>query len=185
LARRIIFTSFILLCSLGCWLNTSGARAGEERERDLEYKVKAAFLVNFVRLISWPAPAFVSAEQPLTLCLVGDDLFGSAFAGIESKRIRGRRVQVRKFSDFSSADQCHLIFVAGNAEPELAGYLAHHESAAQVTVGESEGFASRGGMIEFFRRSDDRLSFKINHGVARKHKLYVEASLLDLAAEVY
>ena len=44
----------------------------------LEYEVKAAFLLNFTRFIEWPDSALASADQPFSICIVGENPFGDA-----------------------------------------------------------------------------------------------------------
>ncbi len=53
-----------------------------------------------------------------------------------------------------------------------------------VTIGESDGFAGLGGTIEFVK-VNDRLSFKINNTKAKERQLRINASLLNLAVEVF
>ena len=176
---------FLIFVQLFLLTGTGVVSYGESTESGLEYKLKAAFIFNFARLISWPESAFTSATQPFNMCVIGEDPLVAAFAGVEEKKIKGRKILLKKYSKISDAGQCHLMFVSSSEDGYLHTFLENHPAAAVVTVGESKGFAEKTGMIEFFKRDDDKLSFKINNGNAKQRHLYVEASLLDLAAEVY
>ena len=41
-----------------------------------EYRLKAAFLLNFAKFVEWPASEFKNPQSPLSICIVGDDPFG-------------------------------------------------------------------------------------------------------------
>src|SRR4028119_890287 len=42
-----------------------------------EYQVKAAFLYNFGRFVSWPSGSFAQSNSPFIIGVVGQDPFGS------------------------------------------------------------------------------------------------------------
>src|SRR5438876_476882 len=48
------------------------------QEAPLEYQIKAAFLLNFVRYVEWPSSAFEAAGTPLVLCVPEQNPFGNA-----------------------------------------------------------------------------------------------------------
>ncbi len=79
---------------------------------------------------------------------------------------------------------CHLLYVKDVSPKHLKDYLKKSETSPVVTIGESDGFANLGGTIEFVKVTD-RLSFKINNTKAKERQLRINASLLNLAVEVY
>lgn len=147
----------------------------------LEYKVKAAFLLNFARFTSWPE---ASAKDVFGLCVVGEDPFGTAFSGVEEKQINAKDIRLLRFSSVSEAlGQCQLLFLgkADQAQQDrLLKYTAHKPIA---TVSDIEGFAAAGGVFEF-RNKEGRLSFVINNSKAKEKGIHINASLLNLALEV-
>jgi hypothetical protein len=61
-----------------------------------EYKVKAAFLYNFTKFVEWPQQAFRSPGDPLTICILGENPFGSALTEMaNASTLNGRRVGER------------------------------------------------------------------------------------------
>lgn len=151
-------------------------------ETPVEKKVKAAFVVNFARFISWPEDVFEEPAAPLVICTVG--VAETAFAGVETKQIKGRPIVLK---DISSLEEppgtCHLLYVEGVPGTRLQAYLKDSESSPVVSVSESDGFVNQGGTIEFIKVKD-RLSFKINNTKAKEKRLQINASLLNLALEV-
>lgn len=150
----------------------------------MEYKVKAAFLVNFARFISWPSNSFPSDLAPFTLCIAGDNPFGSAFSGIDGKIIKGRNTIVKKCNSLQQTEKCNLLYISTSKRNVLNQYLEYTSSKSIVTVSDINRSAYLGGTIEFVEKNG-RLSFKINNSSAKAEGLNVDASLLDLAAEVY
>lgn len=150
-----------------------------------EAKVKAAFVVNFSRFINWPDNSFDSGDSPLFICTVGVDGIKDAFAGIEAKKVRGRSLVHKRLQSLSEArDQCHIVYMGSLGGDQCKTYLEENKQEPVVSISGAEGFVSDGGTIQFIK-TEDRLSFKINNSEARKRQLSINASLLNLAEEVY
>lgn len=67
---------------------------------------------------------------------------------------------------------------------QCKAYLEENKELPVVSISGEEDFISDGGTIQFIK-TEDRLSFKINNSEARKRQLSINASLLNLAEEVY
>ena len=82
----------------------------------------------------------------------------------------------------TAAQACQVLFIADadNLDRELAGLA----NAPVLTVGDEEGMAARGVMIELIREGP-RIAFKINLNAARPAGLTISSQLLKLAREVY
>lgn len=147
-----------------------------------EYPVKAAFLFNFAKFVTWPDEAFAAEDASLEICVVGRDPFGPALEEtIGERTVRGRDVRVRRPESIDEADGCHVVFIAaGERSASLALRLGDRPA---LTVGESEGFAADGGMINF-KIEESRVRFEINPGRAARAGLKVSAQLLNLATVV-
>ena len=64
---------WVMLASLAMALPC--AREGVA-EAALEYRVKAAFLYNFAKFVTWPSAAFPNPAAPIVFCVAGEDPFG-------------------------------------------------------------------------------------------------------------
>jgi len=147
----------------------------------LEYQVKAAFLLNFIRFVEWRDDAFKTATDPLVVGILGKDPFDGALdQTISNKLINGRSVVVRRISDAASARDCHVIFLAWSETRRLSDVANGMVNRGMLIVGESEGFAQRGGMINFVVR-DSHVRFEINPSAAARAGLKVSSKLLQLA----
>lgn len=150
-------------------------------EASKEYAVKAGCLGNFPRFIEWPTAAFASDAAPLRIGILGDDPFDGALKTItEEQKVQGRSIVIARAQTPAELKDCHLVFVSrgGKFKPEeLAAAFA---GTSTVTVGESPGFAARGGIINFYLRGAN-VAFEINLDAARAKGLKISAQMLSLA----
>lgn len=141
----------------------------------LEYRVKAAYLFNFTKFVEWPEEALRDGT-PLTICTVGGNPFGPALGEtIRGEQVNGRPLAARPAPP---VEGCHLLFVPRAVPP--AGHLAAASTRPILTVGESEDFLDRGGMVRFVLE-DGRIRFEINHDAAARMHLRISSRLLRLA----
>lgn len=148
-----------------------------------EHQVKAAFLFNFVKFVTWPPESFASADDPVALCVVGHDpLAGSLEQLAAGKTVNNRRLEVRRVAEPAALRNCHLAFV-GADQDRPRDYLAATRAAPVLTVGETGQFGSWGGIITFATESD-RVKFEINLEAADNVGLKISSKLLSLARAV-
>jgi hypothetical protein len=146
-----------------------------------EYQVKAAFLLNFAKLVKWPAGSQPAAGQPIVLGVVGDaNVLNAMSAKLEGAQVKvsGHPIAVRAVSRASHVAGCHIVFVASGREN--SAILAAARSHAALSVGESQGFAARGGVVNFFNEGK-KLRFEINTTAAAQAEIEISSRLLRLA----
>lgn len=173
--------ALLLFCLLGCFLPEGKVRAGEPPR---EYQIKAAFMVNMAKFITWPENNFPKGEEPFVIGIAGDDPFGQTLEIIKKKTIRNHPIEVVHIQSPDALPRCHMLFIARSEVYKLEQYFQlTTNSPSPVTLSDIEGFLMAGGMIEFSTR-DDHLAFMINNTLMKSHALYSDASLLRLAIEV-
>jgi hypothetical protein len=149
-----------------------------------EYEVKAGFLLNFVRFVEWPPAAFLSRTDPLTMCVYADDPFqGALERTVAGKMVGERAVVVRHIPDTAASGGCHLIFFPASQDRRTRQILVGTASQPVLLVGEMEGFAERGGSVNFVFEGD-KLRFQINPRAAADRGMKVSSKLLQLAVIV-
>lgn len=148
-----------------------------------EYQVKAGFLVNFMRFITWPEDAFPSREAELVLCIAGKSPFGSSLEGIQRKRVGLRSIRVIYIDSLTDIPSCHLLYVSQSEAQHLDNLSSGIGERSIVSVSDIKGFVSSGGAIELLTQNN-KLSFIINYTSMKQYHITVRASLLNLAASV-
>lgn len=163
--------------ALALWL---GPRSSEGQVP--EYQLKAEFIDRFTRFIEWPADSSASdASSPFLIGLYGGNPFGTFLEALTSRRtIKGKPIKVEEVTDPSRIDACAILFIAGSARRALPRILARTSSKPILTVGDTEGFAEQGVIINFYS-FEDRIGFEVNDAAARKNGLKLGSQLLRVA----
>lgn len=150
-----------------------------------DYQLKAAFLFNFAKFIDWPNSSFAGPQSPFTICILGQDPFGSVLDDtLKGKTIGGRPIAVRRLKDKADGRQCQMVFVSSSESGHLAEIIGSLQVANVLLVGESNRFAVSGGTIEL-TLEDNHIRFKINTDAADRSGLTVSSKLLALAKIVH
>lgn len=178
--RAVRLVAMLVAACLAC--GAGPARAAPATSS--EYEVKAAFLYNFAKFVEWPPDAFARGGTPLVIGVLGEDPFGSVLDGIvRGKQVQGRPVVVRRFATVEEAAASHVLFISPSEDERLAPVLARLRQAPVLTVGETERFAERGGVIGL-RLEGGRVRFDVNVDAAQRARLGVSSQLLKLARVV-
>lgn len=149
-----------------------------------EAEVKAAFLYHFTDYVEWPASAFESNSSPFVIGVLGkSEVHSSLQSVVRGKNWHGRAFVVKRVDTAKEMRECHVLFVAGAEAKRLPQILEILDDAPVLTVGESEGFAQKGGMINLFIEQN-RVRFEINPDAARRARLTISSKLLNLAKVV-
>lgn len=146
-----------------------------------EYPVKAAFLFNFAKFVEWPSDAFQGPEDPIGICVLGQNPFGSALEDVvRNKIVANRAFLVREIANSQQASKCHIVFVTASERKRFRSLLEELKGRSILTVGETDDFISNGGVINF-KLKDARVRIEIDAGAAERAKLHISSKLLSLA----
>lgn len=146
-----------------------------------EYPVKAAFLFNFAKFVEWPAGAFKSPEDPITICVLGQNPFGTALEDVvRDKTVANRAFVVRAVSNSQQAANCQIVFVSASERKRFHFLLDQLKGRSILTVGEGDDFTANGGIINF-KLKEARVRIEIDAGAADRAGLRISSKLLSLA----
>ena len=146
-----------------------------------EYEVKAAFLYNFAKYITWPPSP---DRKPLVIGLIGKDPFGRALDdAMRGQKAQDRPVIVRRFKKIDDITNCDLLFIASSEKSRLPHILSILGKSPVVTVADMDQFTEGGGMINL-RLQQDRVNFDVNVDAFSRAGLKAGSQLLRLARVV-
>lgn len=149
-----------------------------------EYQVKAAFLYNFAKFVEWPNSAFKSPQEPISICIIGQNPFGGALEeAIRGKEIEGRRLVIHEVPDGAPTGACHILFVGSSEHKHFRALTETLKAPGILTVGEAPWFGSEGGMINL-KLDGGKVRFEINVEAADQRQLRISSKLLSLAQVV-
>ena len=166
---------------LGLIAACAAVLSAESPEPVNEYQVKAAFVYNFARFVTWPEHAFKNTSDPISICVLGEDQFhGALERAIAGKTVEGRPFKVRHLNAVESGCNCHILFVSRSGLERFRAISEELKSSSVLTVGESPGFATNGGVINF-KPNRGMIRFEININTAEEERLHISSKLLSLS----
>jgi len=150
----------------------------QAEDGNTEYKVKAGYLFNFTKFITWPK----DESETFNICIIGQDPFGPLLDPIEKRTAFDLPIKLFRFNGINKAQRCHIVFLgAGNKEEFTEkGALLVRDLGKSLSVGDGEAFAEGGGMIGFVNR-EGRIKLQINMKALQQSGLTVSAKLLEVA----
>ncbi len=174
--RRVLV---LLKCCLLCCCVLSQSQADD---RGLEYKVKAAYLYNFTKFITWPE----KSSATFNICIIGNDPFGNLLDTLESKTVQDKPIRLRRIDSIKQAKECDIVYFDNpdqRAELSLPGVLMVGSLKNSLTVSSDPFFAETGGMIGF-ALDDGKVKLHINLKALKQGGLTISAKLIEVATIV-
>jgi hypothetical protein len=179
------------VCAALLGLLLAGADAnGAEIDQAKAAAVMAAFVRHIAALTDWPGQDDSETDDPIRIGLVGRDPNGvmspirSRTQSGEGLLAQGRSIELL---DLDSAPEdvqiltCAMLFFSADAEREWDRLRPVLADRPIVTISEMEGFADRGGIVEF--RIDRRLGkvrIRVNLHAMRTAGVTLSARFLGL-----
>ena len=179
-SRRFQPVKRLLVCVClwvaGSWLATAADNPGLS-----EYDVKAGFLFKLPQFIDWPASAFATLDAPIVIGIVGDDPFGKTLDElVKGEIVRGHPLTIRRLNPDDDLKSCQVLFICRNKKDQLPSLLQKIKGRPVLTVGDDNGFADQGSMVNFVL-VQEKVKLEINPAAAEQAGLQISAKLLKLA----
>jgi hypothetical protein len=169
--HRRIALLFALVC----------ASAAHAQTQASEVSLKSAFLYKFIHYAEWPSEALGGSGDPIAICVIGQDALALELErAVQGRMSHERPVVVRQVEGSDAFGGCHVLFVSASQAAPVDQVIARASALPTLTVGDIQGFARRGGMINFTRRGS-RLGFEINRNAVLRAGLDLSSQLLKLA----
>jgi len=142
---------------------------------NLEYKIKAAYLYNFTKFISWPP----KNTATFNICIVGSgsDPFNGLLDSLETKTALDKPIRVFRYSDVKQTIDCHIVYF-DLSFPNTAAI-----ASGSLSVSSLPHFAESGGMIGFVLE-DEKIKLHINLKALKQNGLGISAKLIEVATLV-
>lgn len=175
--RNIILSCFLLL-----WLSLGVVSQSIEDE----YIMKSVFFEGFSRFVTWPKDSSITDKtKPFIIGVIGDNPFGKILRNVyveHKRKLKDKSVEIRYIPVSRLADipSCHILFISSSCKNILSEILAVTRNKPILTIGDTEGYAEEGVLINFFI-AEKKIRFEINESVFHEASLKVDSSLLRSA----
>lgn len=139
-----------------------------------EYRIKAAYLYNFLKFVEWPED---TTPAPLTICVAGRNPFGTVLHDLVRDQVVSNRPIAARII-LEPEEGCHIVFVPDGAATDA--YLRAARDRSTFTVGETSTFIEHGGIANFYVDRGS-IRFEINPAAAERARIRISSRLLQLA----
>jgi hypothetical protein len=149
----------------------------------IEANVKAVFLFNFTKYVTWPASG-IGERSPseVRICVTANDEFYSLLkAVVEGETVDGKPLVPVALEGLDDAKTCQILYVGDVQTLDAKAWLSVVRTGQVLTV--ADGALNDQTVITFVR-DDNRIRFDINRAAADRRNLNVSSKLLRLARQV-
>ncbi len=171
-----------VITALSC-LAIGPTLSAQTRSAAIEANIKAVFLFNFSKYVTWPAIKMGErSPAELRICVPGSDSFFPILeAAVQGEAVDGKPLHPVALDGLDDARSCQILFVGDSQTGDAQDWLAAVRNLQVLTV--AEGALTDDTVIAFVR-DGDRVRFDINRGAAARRGLNVSSKLLRLARQV-
>lgn len=146
-----------------------------------EYQTKAERICSFARFVDWPAKKFISPNAPFVIGVFGTDAISDYLReALQNRRIKDRPVVIKHILAKEELSGCHVLFISRSERERLSSILGVVRREGVLTVGETDNFLDRGGIINLVNIGGT-IRFQVNRSAARRERLTISSKLLQLA----
>lgn len=177
----------LLLAIQAAYANTNILEAQQSQTRTInrEHEIKAAYIYNFARYVTWPKETFKGAKSPFVIGIVGVDPIRHDLEKLAKTRtVDGRPIAIKLFANPRDVAPCQILFVSPSLKPEEQRQILNRLAGKNVLfVGQASDFLNMGGVIDFIVH-ENRVRLALAVEAAQREKLKVSAKLLQVAQVV-
>jgi hypothetical protein len=182
--RRIAMTTFTcrqlaLSAVASAWLLAPAMSAPMNPTR--AHRTQASAFCDLISFTEWPEAAFVSAESPLVVGILGHGEIPSLLEEfLADDTWRGRPVTLRRVASINEVRSCHVLYVSPSALERWRTFSRQLAGLPILTASDVDNFAREGGMVQFTTQSD-KVRLIVNLRVARACGITISSKVLRLA----
>jgi hypothetical protein len=150
-----------------------------------EFIRKAALIRAVSQYFQWPESTGMNdLSKPFVIGIFGKDSFSTVLERLytqEKYRIKDKDVDIRKIYKIEDFKNCHILFISKSKKSKLDEIIINTRTKPILTIGETEGFAQKGVLFNFYINKSDEIRFEINASAIRASTLIVDSELLSVA----
>jgi len=172
-----------LAAGLALLLLPCPAPGAEELVNANPNKVKAAYLLNFTRYVTWPTNTFPATNAPWRIGILGKDPFGRVLdSTFEGRMVQGHPFEILRAPTLDQLPPCQMVFIAAMDPAARQAALTVLTNQPVLTVSDAPDFLHEGGIIRF--QTTDRVRMSINLDQARAASLVIQTKMLEVSQAV-
>jgi len=148
------------------------------QERD-ERAVRVAYLYTLIKFVDWPNP-----QNDLLIGFVGSPATGQTlFKSLDGRKSDARTLHVAISPTDEQLGKCGILYFGDASEEDVRKTLPKVEGRPVLTLGETDSFPRRGGMIGLVK-AEDHIEIVVNLPLAQRSGIKISSRVLNLATIV-
>ncbi|MGR9116594.1 MAG: YfiR family protein [Gammaproteobacteria bacterium] len=165
-----------------------GFEAAAEPDSGRIDQVKAAFVLNIARFVSWPPDTLSDPNKRLLLCLYRRNPINQAIDILAGELVSGRRIEISRIQNLAESAPCNILLIAHSELPAYQKEVGPGLNRPLLTIADLTSNAtlksSRHDILVTLVRNGSRIGFEINLNKTRQLGLRMSSELLKLATIV-
>lgn len=153
------------------------ACANEAKIKDIQ----TAYIYNFAKFIKWPSD--VKKSDTFNVCIYGDADFEGKLNELNQRMLGKKKISVLRVHTKEEIQNCQMLILPSVGDSKLDELTAWAKKHHIVTISDTEGYANRGVMINFYQ-DRKKVRFEINHQEAKNANINISSKLLRVAKVV-
>ena len=146
--------------------------------------IKADMLCNMAKFVQWPDAVVAQNKGQLVVTILGEDELAGTLANVLSQRnVNGKPVFVRFARRVQDVHGSQIVYIAASEMTHAEQILAALKGTPVLTLSDVEGFAAKGGMMDFSGVAP-HLRFEVSLARAESAGLRISSKLLVIAKVV-
>ena len=179
--KQLFYTSIVTFVFL---FNAKVGAQSHAQPVPMDHRVKAAFLVKFIKYIDWPSSNSPGGKGRFKLGVFGESPIAGNLFSIMPKEVRGWQLEIIKIRTVEECLDSHMLFLSSSEVDRYAEIVNALKDSSVLTVSDTKDFLDMGGMINFLI-IDEMVRFEINLKIAEQMGLKISSRILKLAKSVY
>jgi hypothetical protein len=173
----------LLFASLWFASGTMPAAYAASDELPREYRIKAAYLYNLSKFITWPDEGSQDKNAPVTICIYGYNPFDQYLEKLRERRVKNRPIDIRYLTEQQPIVGCQVLFISQHNTTQPKLLTAPPPYPPVLTVSDDEDFLARGGLVSLVTVSNN-VQLDINLSRAKLAGFTISANLLEVARKI-
>ena len=153
----------------------------QDEHDQASYLLKSVSLYKICLFTVWPEQKVQS--EPFNIQIVGKLPKGNKISAPENKKYNGREIVIKNVRIISEIDDSEVIFIASSMENQLESILAYAKDKPILTVADTEGFAEKGVMVNFYI-AQNKVKFELNKQEIIKSPLKMSPQIFAIGRNV-
>jgi hypothetical protein len=173
----------IRLLSILLFLTFSSSNViGQEpnNKESLKFELQVAMVYKILDFIQWPHNSFESSTKKFRIGVLGNSPILESLKLLKEERIKGLQVQVELVENINKINNFHLLYACPTQINKMPSILKAAEGGKTLTLSKANGFAKKGGMINFYE-DKGKMRFEINLDRVKKMGFKISSRVLALS----